>query len=65
MKHIKVLNESMEAKLDLPTMACGNFSTDICGKDPDGCGFHSRDCCSVTDGGSCGSGSYDCTDAQG
>lgn len=66
MKHIKFLNnDALEARVDMPVMACGSFATDICGTDPEGCGIHSRDCCSVTDGGSCGAGSYDCTDAQG
>lgn len=65
MKHINVVNSKNGTKLNNPFIACGDYSSDICGKDNDGCGSNSRDCCATTDGGDCGAMSYDCTDSNG
>ncbi|WP_410771649.1 hypothetical protein [Fontibacillus sp. BL9] len=63
--HINLLNRKPNQFLDSPLKACGWWASDICGTDPDGCGAWSNDCCSVSDGGACGLGAYDCTDANG
>ena len=61
---IKLLNDKVTQK-EIPEVACGSWASYVCGKDPEGCGFWSKDCCSITDGGACGIGSYDCTDSNG
>jgi len=63
MSHISLVNTKKNP--NSPLKACNAFATDICGKDTQGCGWFAADCCSISDSGTCGVGSYDCTDANG